>query len=213
MFTGRELNNPPLESAGLAGARRVDPLKVITSRISATQQERRCAYRRKRNARRGPPVVELRLFNQPPFCFTDCESFTSLSSTTSSSPIFFSQKVGVTHCRHNSSISQKFRVFRLNSPSISCSPHLPPKAILPSFTSIPKSYTNDTVVPSIPSTTPVRCSGSYCISHNSFSILSRKLNSDSDFDSNFDFDSDAADSIVLTNKMLLAHPQGIYRGD
>ena len=40
----REVSNLPL-AAGLAGARRVDPLKVIKSPVSLTKQERRRAYR------------------------------------------------------------------------------------------------------------------------------------------------------------------------
>ena len=59
-----DMNNLPL-AAGLAGARRVDPLKVIQSPASLTKQERRRAYRRKRKARIksppfkcGPPAVE-----------------------------------------------------------------------------------------------------------------------------------------------------------
>ena len=56
---GREANNLPLV-AGLAGARRVGPLKVIQSPVSLIKQERRRAYRRKRYARLkcGPPAVE-----------------------------------------------------------------------------------------------------------------------------------------------------------
>ena len=65
LSTGRELYNFSFESAGLAGARRVETLKIIQSPMSATQQERRRAYRRKRNARRGPPAVEPQPFNQP----------------------------------------------------------------------------------------------------------------------------------------------------
>jgi len=88
LSSGTELHNLPFESVGLAGVRSVDPLEFIQSHISATQQER------KRNARRGPPAVEPRPFNQPSFGFTDCESFTLLSSTTSSSTIFFSKSRG-----------------------------------------------------------------------------------------------------------------------
>ena len=162
----------------------VDPLEVIKSPTSLTKQERRCAYRRKRSAHRGPPAVEPRPFTQPSFGFTDRDSFTSLSSTTSSSPTIFPKIIGVSHCRNNSSSPKKLGVICLNYPSISCSPRLPPKAPLPSFDSIPKSYTYDTVVPSIPSTIPVHCSGPFCISHNSCSILSTKDDSDSDSDSN-----------------------------
>ena len=46
---GTEMNNLSL-AAGLACARRVDPLKVIQSPVSLTKQERRRAYRRKRSA-------------------------------------------------------------------------------------------------------------------------------------------------------------------
>jgi len=140
LFTGRELHNFPLDSAGLSGARRVDPLKVIRSLISATHQVCRHAYKRKRIARHGLPAVESRSFNQPSLNFTDCESFSSLSSTT--------------HCRCNLSSFEKLEVICLNSPSISCSSRLLPKAPVSSFTSIPRSYTYNTVVPSIPSTTP-----------------------------------------------------------
>ena len=55
LATGREVNNLPFESAGLAGARRVDPLQVIPSQTSVTKQERRRAYRRKCSARLRPP--------------------------------------------------------------------------------------------------------------------------------------------------------------
>jgi len=89
LFSGRELNNFSFELAGLAGARRVDPLEVIQSSTSLTKQERRRVYRRKCSARRGPPAVEPRPFNQPSFGFTDCESFTTLSSSSSSPSIFF----------------------------------------------------------------------------------------------------------------------------
>ena len=51
MFTGRELHNLLLESVGLAGARRVDPLEVIQSLKIAAKQERRRAYCRNRSAR------------------------------------------------------------------------------------------------------------------------------------------------------------------
>jgi len=55
LFSDRELNNLPFESAGLAAARRVDPLEVIQSPTSLTKQERRRAYRRKRSARLKSP--------------------------------------------------------------------------------------------------------------------------------------------------------------
>ena len=99
MSFGRELNNLPL-SAGLADARRVDPLKVIQSPISLTKQEHRRAYHRNRFVRlkspkfecgppaveplsitspfsvftRGPPAVEPRSITSPSSSFTDCES-------------------------------------------------------------------------------------------------------------------------------------------
>ena len=73
----KEVNNLPLESAGLAGARRMDPLEVIKSPISLTKQERRCAYRRKRSAcfisppfKCDPPVVEPQSVNSPSSVFT-----------------------------------------------------------------------------------------------------------------------------------------------
>ena len=66
MSSDRELNNSPFESAGLAGARRVDPLEVIQSPISLAKLERRRAYCCKRSTRLrsppikcGPPAVEL----------------------------------------------------------------------------------------------------------------------------------------------------------
>ena len=53
--SGTEMKHLPL-AAGLAGARRVDPLTVIHSPVSLTKQERRRAYRRKRSARiKSPP--------------------------------------------------------------------------------------------------------------------------------------------------------------
>ena len=55
LTSSREVNNLPFESAGLAVARRVDPLEVIPSPKSATKQERRRAYRRKRSARLQSP--------------------------------------------------------------------------------------------------------------------------------------------------------------
>ena len=48
-----------LESAGLAGARRVDPLEVIKSPTSLTKQERRRAIRRKRSVNILHVVVPL----------------------------------------------------------------------------------------------------------------------------------------------------------
>ena len=46
LASGTETNKLP-SAAGLAGARRVDPLQVIQSPVSLTKQERRRAYRRK----------------------------------------------------------------------------------------------------------------------------------------------------------------------
>ena len=43
LASGTGMNNLPLKSAGLAGARRVDPLKVIQSSVLLTKQERRRA--------------------------------------------------------------------------------------------------------------------------------------------------------------------------
>jgi len=64
LASGREVNNLPL-AAGLAGARRVDPLTIIPSQTSVTKHERRRAYCRKRSTRLksspfkcGPPAVE-----------------------------------------------------------------------------------------------------------------------------------------------------------
>jgi len=70
----------------------VDPLEVIPSPTSLTKQDRRRAYRRKRSVHRGPHAVGPRSFNQPLFVFTDCESFTLLSSTKSSSSTLFPKK-------------------------------------------------------------------------------------------------------------------------
>ena len=64
LASDREVNNLPLV-AGLAGARKLDPLEVIQSPVSLKKQDRRRAYRRKRSARLnsnqfkcGPPAVE-----------------------------------------------------------------------------------------------------------------------------------------------------------
>jgi hypothetical protein len=91
LASDREVNNLPL-AAGLAGARRVDPLKVVHSPVSITRQERRRAYRRKRNARLnssplkcGPPAVEPQYIISHSSSFTDCDSdFTDNSFLTSS---------------------------------------------------------------------------------------------------------------------------------
>ena len=80
------MNNLPFESEGLAGARRVDPPKVITSPVSFTKQERRRAYRRKQYARLksspfklGPSAVEPQSINSPSSFFTDSEFASSES--------------------------------------------------------------------------------------------------------------------------------------
>ena len=55
LASGTEMNTLSL-AAGLAGARRVDPLRVIESPVSLTKQERKRAYRRKRYTRlKSPP--------------------------------------------------------------------------------------------------------------------------------------------------------------
>jgi len=85
------MNNLPL-AAGVAGARRIEPLKVIHSPVSLTTQDRRRAYRRKRNARLtsppfkcGPPAVEPQFINSHSSSLTDRESdFTDNSFLTSS---------------------------------------------------------------------------------------------------------------------------------
>ena len=56
LSSNKELDNLRFESAGLAGARRMDPLKVIKSPASLTNQERSREYRRKRSAHRGSTV-------------------------------------------------------------------------------------------------------------------------------------------------------------
>ena len=91
------MNNLPL-AAGLAGARRVDPHKVIHSPVSLTKQERRRAYRRKRNARlkshpfkSGPPAVEPPYILPHSSSFTDCES-----DFTDNSFLTYSKEGGVT---------------------------------------------------------------------------------------------------------------------
>jgi hypothetical protein len=93
LASDREVNNLPL-AAGLAGARRVDPLKVVHSPVSLTRQERRRAYRRKRNARLksptfkcGPPAVDPQYILSHFSSFTDCES-DSLASIASNSRLF-----------------------------------------------------------------------------------------------------------------------------
>jgi len=77
------MSNLPIESAGLACVRRLNPLKVIQSHSPVTKQDRRPSYRRKFSARLqssqfkcGLPVIE------PPTTtlssgFTDCESESS----------------------------------------------------------------------------------------------------------------------------------------
>ena len=82
LSSDRKLNNLPFEFAGVAAARRVDPLEIMKSSTSLTKEERRRTYRRKRSAHRNPPVVEPRPFNQP-------------------SPTTFPKKIRITHCRNN----------------------------------------------------------------------------------------------------------------
>ena len=97
--SGREVNNLLL-AAGLAGARRVDPLKVIQSPVSLTKQERKRAYRRKRSARfKSPPFTCGTPAIEPPSSsFTDCESdFTDnffLISSKEGGVIDFNDSVG-----------------------------------------------------------------------------------------------------------------------
>jgi hypothetical protein len=92
--------NNLLLAAGLAGARRVDPLKVIQSPVSLTKQERKRAYRRKRSARfKSPPFTCGTPAIEPPSSsFTDCESdFTDnffLISSKEGGVIDFNDSVG-----------------------------------------------------------------------------------------------------------------------
>ena len=80
----------PFESVGLAGARRVDPLRVIPSPTSVTKQERRRAYHRKRSSAHlnfpqfkcDPSTVEPRSIT------TDCKSPSSDSDVTSTCTTF-----------------------------------------------------------------------------------------------------------------------------
>jgi len=81
LFSDREVNNLPFESAGLPGA-------VISSPKWAKKQERRRAYCRKRSARTnspqfkcGPAAVEPRSITASSSGFTDCESASSDSET------------------------------------------------------------------------------------------------------------------------------------
>jgi len=74
LSTGRELYNLPVESAGLVGARMVDPLEFIQFHISATKQNADVHI---------DANVMGTFYNQPSFGFNDCESFTTASSTTS----------------------------------------------------------------------------------------------------------------------------------
>ena len=97
------LNKLLFDSAGSAGAERVDPLKVILNSISISKQERRRAYRRKRNARqnsekikykRGPPAKEPQY---PPDPHTDSESSISVSLTSEDSGNFVSDSDAVSN--------------------------------------------------------------------------------------------------------------------
>ena len=72
-----------------------DTLEVIPSPKSATKQERRCVYRRKRSAR-GPPAVEPRSITSPSFFFTDYESDSLISIDSVTATNSNCEKVGVT---------------------------------------------------------------------------------------------------------------------
>ena len=96
------MNNLPL-AAGLADARRVDPLKVNKFPVSLIKQDHRRAYRRKQYSRLksppfkcGPPAVEPQSITSPSSSFTDCESdylaFIDYVAATNSN----CEKVGVT---------------------------------------------------------------------------------------------------------------------
>ena len=58
LSSGKEMNNFPYESVGLADTRRVDALKVIPSQTSVTKQDRRRAYLRKRSERIRLPTFK-----------------------------------------------------------------------------------------------------------------------------------------------------------
>ena len=102
-FTSRGLHNLPFELAGLAGARRVDPVGVIQSLKSATKQESRRACRRKRNARLqstqskcGPIATEPRSITSPSSGFTDCKSSISDNDLTDNILVTSTQEAGAT---------------------------------------------------------------------------------------------------------------------
>jgi len=119
------VNNLPFESEGLASARRVDPLEVIPSPKSATKQERRRAYCRKRSGRLqspqfkcGPPAVEPRSTTSPSSGFTNCESASSDSETATCNKSLSNSNFD---CEadfdiHSISYSQKVGVIYLASP-------------------------------------------------------------------------------------------------
>jgi len=97
------VNNLPFELAGLAGARRVNPLKVIQSHTSVTKRERRRAYHRKHSARLqssqfkcGSPAVEPRSITLPSSAFSDYESASSDSDLTDNILLNFCKEGGVT---------------------------------------------------------------------------------------------------------------------
>ena len=103
MSFDREFNHLQFESAGLAGARRVDPLEVIQSHASVIKQELRCAYRHKCSARLqsaklkcGPLAVEPQSFTFSSSSFTDCESASSDSDLTYNFLLISSNEGGVT---------------------------------------------------------------------------------------------------------------------
>ena len=126
LVSDREVNNLPL-AAGLAGARRVDPLKVIHSPVSLTKQERRRAYRRKRNARLkshpfkcGPPAVEPPYILPHSSSFTDCESDSLASIASVAATNSNCEKVGVTSSalpiRYSSSVSVVTKIDSVSNP-------------------------------------------------------------------------------------------------
>ena len=103
MYSDRELNNLPFESAGIAGATRVDPLENIQSSISLIKQERRHAYRSKRHVRLISPefkcgvlAVEPQSITSHSFGFTDCESASSDSDLTDNYLVTSSKERGIT---------------------------------------------------------------------------------------------------------------------
>jgi len=104
LSSARVMNNLPFESAGLAGARRMDPLQNVPSQASITKQERRRAYRRKSSARlkslpfkcASPPAVEPQSIVSPSSGFTYCQSATSGSDLTDNFLFTCSKEGGVT---------------------------------------------------------------------------------------------------------------------